>query len=358
MFPLILFISACIIAIMLFMVRSKTKMKKVVPESIASLQKISIGGQDQWLLIRGRSVNNPVLLFLHGGPGETEWPFVRHYNSKLEEYFIIVYWEQRGAGKTYTSKTKNMNVAQFVKDTHDVIQFLRKQFNQDKVFIIGHSWGSLIGTLSVQKYPELFYAYIGIGQYVSGKENEAISYRFVMEAAAKKNNQKAIQELKKINCPEPYGTIDSKGNWFKSLMVQRKWLFKFGGCVCENTNKPFWIKIFLQAPEYSKLDLIKRELGYIFSIKKLWPEIMEYDLIKQVPRLEVPVFIIAGRHDYNTPFELAEKYYHSLSAPQKELIWFDNSAHSPIYEEAEEFNQVLIEKVRPIANQMTVEKGI
>jgi pimeloyl-ACP methyl ester carboxylesterase len=318
----------------------------VIPGSIASLEKISIGGLEQWVLIRGRSTHNPILLFLHGGPGAAEWPFVRHYNARLEDHFVIVYWEQRGAGKSYRVKTPNLNVAQFISDTYDLIQYLKKRFNQDKVFLIGHSWGSLVGILIAQKYPELFHAYIGMGQFVSGKENETISYQYLMEAAIKKNDPRAIHQLQKINDPVPYGIIDEKGLWFKNLMTQRDWLFKLGGCVCERTNKLYWIRFYFQAPEYSKLDLIKWVLGYDSSIKQLWPEIMEYDLRKQVPRLEIPVYFLVGRHDYNTPFKLAEEYFHSLTAPEKELIWFDHSAHSPIYEEAEKFNDILIQKVR------------
>jgi pimeloyl-ACP methyl ester carboxylesterase len=324
---------------------------KVISGSITCLEKIKIGGLDQWLLIRGKSTNNPILLFLHGGPGSAEWPLARDYNLELENHFIIVYWEQRGAGKSYSSKTPNMNVKQFISDTYDIVQYLRKRFNQEKIFLIGHSWGSLIGILTVQKYPEFFHAYIGIGQFVSGKEQEKISYKYVMDMAIKNNNKKAIKELNQINSPEqPYGTIDQKGKWYQQLMTQRKWLLNFGGCFYGEKNHNKWTIQFFRTPEYSVMDLIKWVQGNTFSIKTLWPEIMQHDLFKQVPKLEIPVYFLVGKHDYNTPFELVEKYFNQLAAPKKELIWFDNSAHSPMYEEAYKFNDVLIKKIRQEIN--------
>lgn len=322
----------------------------VVPGSIASLEKKEVGGVAQWLLIRGKSINNPILLFLHGGPGSAEWPLARYYNVILEEHFIIVYWEQRGAGKTYYGKTSNMNIAQFVSDTHDIIEYVKKKLNKDKIFVIGHSWGSLVGILAVQKYPELFYAYVGIGQFVTGKENEKLSYRFVMNMTVKTNNIKAIRQLNKINFPETYGTIDHEGKWLKKLRIQRKWLLKFGGCIYGEKNNSKWTAQFFHTPEYSIWDLIKWVRGNTFSLKTLWPEIMRYDLFKQILKLEVPVYFFIGRHDYNTPFELAEKFFHQLEAPKKELIWFENSAHSPMYEEANKFNDILIKKVRQEIN--------
>jgi pimeloyl-ACP methyl ester carboxylesterase len=148
---------------------------KAVPGSIALLEKKKIGGVDQWLLIRGKSIDNPILLFLHGGPGSAEWPLVRRYNSDLENHFIIAYWEQRGAGKSFRKGIPGLNVAQFISDTREIIEYLKMKFAKNKVFMIGHSWGSLIGILTAQKLPELFSAYIGIGQFVNEKANEEIS---------------------------------------------------------------------------------------------------------------------------------------------------------------------------------------
>ncbi len=317
--------------------------RKAVPGSIALLEKKKIGDVDQWLLMRGKSIDNPILLFLHGGPGSAEWPLVRRHNSELENHFIIAYWEQRGAGKTFRKGTPGLNVAQFISDTREIIEYLQMKFTKNKVFVFGHSWGSLIGILTAQKYPELFCAYIGTGQYVNGTENEEISYQYVMDTAIKTNNKKAVKQLKGINYPEPYGTIDPAGKWFRKLILQREWLFKLGGCIYQKTSYFRWVWPYFHAPEYTVKDLTNWYRGYYSSIKAMWPEIIKYDLSKQVPKLEVPVYFLIGKLDFTTPSELVERYFSQLEAPKKELIWFDGSAHNPIYEEPKKFNDVLIE---------------
>jgi pimeloyl-ACP methyl ester carboxylesterase len=322
---------------------------KVIPGSVASLEKVDIDGVEQWLLIRGKSINNPVLLFIHGGPGSAEGPLVCHYNQKLEDYFIVVNWDQRGAGKSFSKKIpiETMTISQFISDTYQIVELLRNKFNQDKILVIGHSWGSILGILAVQKYPRLFHAYIGVGQFVNGKENERLSFEYAFNTAQKTNNQKAVRILNEINSPIPYWTMATDGDWFNRLQKQRKWLLKLGGCVYGERDYHKLIKVFLDAPEYTMSDSVKWIKGNYFSIKAMWPEIIRLDLAKQVPKLEVPVYFLIGRHDYNTPFELAEEYINQQEAPQKEFYWFDNSAHSPLYEEADKFNDILIEKVRP-----------
>ncbi|MCL6613303.1 MAG: alpha/beta hydrolase [Firmicutes bacterium] len=322
---------------------------EIIPGSIASLEKVNIGGVEQWLLIRGKSINNPVLLFIHGGPGSAEGPLVCHYNKKLEDYFIVVNWDQRGAGKSYSRKipVETMTIAQFISDAYQVVDLLRKRFNQDKIFVIGHSWGSVLGILTVQKYPRLFYAYIGVGQMVNGKENERLSFEYALATALATNNQTAVRALNEINSPIPYWNLEQDGDWFNKLRKQREWLLKLGGCIYGEKSYHKWIKVFLDAPEYTTSDCVKWVRGNLFSVKAMWLEIMQIDLTKQVPKLEVPVYFLIGRHDYNTPFELALAYFNQLEAPKKEFIWFDNSAHSPMYEEADRFNDILIEKIRP-----------
>lgn len=320
---------------------------EVIPGSIASLEKVTIGGIEQWLLSRGKSINNPVLLFLHGGPGSAEGPLVSYYNRILEDYFIVVNWDQRGAGKSFSKDIpiETMNISQFISDTHQVVEFLRKRFNQDRILLVGHSWGSLLGVLTIQKYPELFYAYVGVGQMVNGIENERLSFEYTLDMAIKTENSKAIRILNEINSPVPYWNMGV--DWFNKLMIQRKWLLKFGGCIYGERSYRKWIKIFLETPTYTMGDSLKWIKGNVFSIKAMWPEIMSIDLSSQVPELEIPIYFLIGRHDYNTPFKLTEEYFSQLEAPYKELIWFDRSAHSPMYEEADKFNKVLIEKILP-----------
>ena len=320
----------------------KDESGEVKPNSVTSLEKVLIGGIDQSVLIRGHDKGNPILLFLHGGPGSIEAPFAYKFQRDLEEHFIIVNWDQRGAGKSYSKKIpkESMTIEQFILDAHELIQLLLNRFNQKKLFLVGHSWGSILGTLVVSRYPELIQAYVGIGQVVNILENEKVSYQYTIDQAKERGNKKALKQLKKL---EPYP--EKNTNDIKALRKQRKWLTKFGGVMHNGTSWWPYIKIALASPEYSLKDMIKVIGGLKFSIETMWAQMFEIDFPKQIPELKVPVYVCMGRFDYNTPFELAEKYFNQLQAPKKKFIWFENSAHMLNTEEVEKFHEFLIKEV-------------
>lgn len=312
------------------------------PKSVASLEKVTIGGVPQWLLIRGYDRTNPVLLYVHGGPGATEMPFRDKFSPELEKHFVVVHWDQRGAGKSYSRHVprETMKLSQFISDAHEVVELLRKRFGVKKIYLVGHSFGSLLGILTAQKYPELFYAYAGIGQVVNTQQNEAISYLFVLDEARKRNDKRAVKKLLKMGIP-PYEGSQS------AFLTQRLLLKKYGGIYYTN-NTGFGRQILqvMASKEYTASDTVKYLKGQYSSIKALWPEVWNYNLFEKVPRIEVPVYFLEGRHDYNTPWILVENYYKALDAPKgKSLIWFDNSAHMLNFEEPEKFAEVMINRV-------------
>jgi len=335
--------------------------------SMVSMKKIKIGGIDQWIYIRTKDVNNPIVLFLHGGPGNPSVYVLREFQEPLEKHFNIVQWEQRGSGKSYSKKIpkESLNVNQFILDLHELINYLLKRFNKKKVFLIGHSWGSLLGVLTVKKYPELFYAYIGIGQLVNPVESEKKSYELVLNKAIEYNDKKAIEDLKQIGKPfdgmkPPYKTQYKGG--YKARLRFYGWLAKFGGVYYDVnyfTNKKRYLyeefegKILFYLPffikEYSIIDKYKRVKGGMLSMQAMTEEILKIDLKKDVPSLNVPVFFMLGRHDMNVPSVLAEDYFNNLKAPQKELIYFEKSSHLPNAEEAKKFNRLFVEKILPLA---------
>lgn len=327
----------------------KDSFGNIIPGSIAKLEQIELGGVKQWILIRGRNINNPILLFLHGGPGSSVMPLIRHYNRELENHFIVVNWEQRGAGKSYSRKLseEDLTLEQYIADAYELINMLRKRMNKDKIFLVGHSWGSILGVYLVQRYPELFHAFIGVGQGVNGMENEKISYQYTLTMARETNNKKALRDLEKMGNPPVYIDTYFAGDWFDHLRKQRKWLLRMGGCLYNKRSYRGFIKYFLISPEYTIIDLINWIKGNIFSVKAMWGEIMEVNLPEQVPSLKVPVYFLMGKHDYNTPVELVISYYEKLDAPVKEIVWFEYSAHSPIFEEPEKFNEIMINKILP-----------
>lgn len=318
---------------------------------VQSLEQVSLGGIDQWISIRGLDADNPVLLFVHGGPGASEMVPVRHYNRVLEDHFVVVNWDQRGAGKSFSADIppETMTLDRITADALELTVILRERFNVEKIYLAGHSWGSIVGVHAAVNNPKYYYAYIGIGQAVNFVEAEKISYRFTVDRARETGNEEALRELQTIG-PPPYSGDD----FLERTGVQRKWLFRFGGEVYGETNNTRYLLdllwLYLQAPEYSIIDTVNLVRGNQLSARMMWDDLMALDLPRQAPAIEVPVYFLTGRHDYVTVYEKVEEYYAVLEAPSKELIWFEESAHSPNFEQPEEFARVMariLEETRP-----------
>lgn len=305
---------------------------RILKNSIASLEPVRIGGIKQWVLIRGADKNNPLLLFLHGGPGSAQIGFIRKYEQELEKHFIVVNWDQRGAGKSGRKiDPSTMNLAQFVEDTHELITYLLSRFGQEQLFLTGHSWGSILGVLTAQQYPESIHAYIGISQLVNIELNEQISYAFALERAKEANHQNAIAALSKIGAP-PYQN-------FKAMMKQRKWLLKF---LPMELSSSYLLRAIPSSKEYTLKDWFFFAKNVLSSNRALWNEFMAVDLFEKVPALDVPVYLCEGYHDYQAPFELAEQYIEQLRTPLKEIFWFEHSGHSPHISESKRFSEVCL----------------
>ncbi len=311
----------------------------VKKNSIVSLEKVKIGGIEQAILIRGENINNPVLFMIHGGPGQSEMYLSHVLNRPLEKHFTIVNWDQRGAAKSYSKRIKpeSMNLAQFISDAEEVIHYVKKKLNKehDKFYLHGHSFGTLLGMLMIKQYPHYFHAYIGLAQAVGLQDNLMVSYDYVMKKAIETGNQKAIRELKSIGKP-PFN------NFLKGLWKYSVWLEKFGGKMHSRNGREVFKWIF-SAPEYSLVDKINFFRGALFSVKHLHQELLQTDLRRLVPKVEIPVYFFLGKHDYSCPFELAEDYMNHLDAPYKKIVWFENSGHMPHYEEPERYYEQLVQ---------------
>lgn len=319
-------------------------------DSVAELTMVEINGSKQALLIRGESRRNPILLFLHGGPGSAQIAFARKYMQELERDYVVVNWDQRGAGLSYSSQVpkESMTIDQFIEDTRAVTELLLERFGQERLFLVGHSWGTVLGTLTAARYPHLFHAYVGMGQVASMGDNEAVSYRFVLEAARQSGNTKAIRELERIG-PPPYR------NLMRDTGVQRKWLRRFGGFMRQGGIGKLILESLL-SPECTLPDLVRLGRGMTFTLENMFEAMLAVNLPVQVPRLEVPVTYILGRYDRNTPFELAVDYFNRLSAPSKELFWLENSAHGLWMEEPREFARVMRRVLQDHRNRAPVSR--
>jgi pimeloyl-ACP methyl ester carboxylesterase len=308
---------------------------------INSLEKVLLGGADQWILVRGWDRTKPLLLFIHGGPGFPEMPFA-HVNADLERDFVVVYWDQRGAGKSYPAPDDSLDVEQFVSDTRELTELLLKRFDAQKLFLVGHSWGSLVGALTVSRDPDKFFAYVGISQFADAP-SERMMYRWALDQADETSKARALRELKQIGLP-PYKSM-------RDFRTMKGWVSQFSQRDYRPISKFHFVRIAFASPFYSWRDLTNLAWGARSSFEELWREVFyKVNLLRDAPRLDVPVYFFEGRRDrvVTASAAMANRYFHALDAPRgKHLIWFENSGHWLQLEEPEKFRQALVQQVLP-----------
>ncbi len=314
---------------------------KKVPGSIAAIETVNINGLDQRMIIRGRDTTKPVMLYLHGGPGSPEFPFVRQFQSGIEDLFVVCYWDQRGAGLSYSKNIppETMTLQQFVEDAGEVSRYLIKKFQREKIYLLGHSWGTMLGSYTIKKYPELFNAFIAVGQVGKQERSEVISYNFVLAKARELEDRRAIRVLEKMG-PPPYLSPDESRD---NMLIERKYVTRYGGAVKNGNFYAKAVEALFNCREYSLKDKINYLKGMKLTLKYLWDVVMKADLFRDIPSQQIPVYIMQGTSDYQTSFVIAKEYFDSLNAPVKEFFPFEKSAHSPIYEEPEKFEVILKE---------------
>lgn len=323
---------------------------KRLTNSIAEFNRLKIGGCSQSLLIRGKNINNPVLLFLHAGPGLSETGMFRNQQAILEDYYTMVYYDQRGAAKSYSLflDSKTITTEQLIADIHELTQYLKKRFAKNKIILMGHSFGAGFGALVASKYPDDYCAYIGIGQPVNPVETDRLSYSWTFEQAKKENNQKALKELENV---DGYWTHKDQAGYFKGMMVNKRYVGYYGGqIVGERSFVPIVLKGLL-SKEYNLFDYVPYLMGMNFSGKASWEILITADLIKQAPVFECPFILITGRHDYNVTPSLTETYFNFVKAPYKKQYWFENSAHFPHFEEKEKFQEIMIKEIYQLVSE-------
>ncbi|WP_211231327.1 alpha/beta fold hydrolase [Halonatronum saccharophilum] len=289
----------------------------------------------QWILIRGNDKSKPILLWLHGGPGGTQMPLAHHLDKKLEEEFVVVHWDQRGAGKSNHSAfdEDTMSLEQFKDDTYQLVNYLKEKFNRDKIYLLGHSWGTQLGIELVTQYPDDFWAYISVSQVVNSHRAIDIAYDWLKNEFKQTENQIGLNKLKEIK-KDPYSHAQ-----FRQLI---QLVDEQGG----SFDQGMWelAKIALRASEYNILDYFRLLAGMNRGGGPMHKDgqIPENDYLAKITSVEVPIYFLIGKKDYNTPFKLVEEYYELIEAPKKELIIFEDSAHTPFLKETSKFNQEVI----------------
>ncbi len=308
---------------------------KPILGSMAEKIFVKIGGVKQGMFIKSRNVNNPILLYVHGGPAFPNYFLIDKFKPELEDYFTVCYWEQRGGGLSYTPEVtlESMNFNQMTSDAIELTNYLRKRFGKEKVYIMAHSGGTPIALLAVQKEPILYFAYIGMGQITNQAESEKIAYKFMLEKYTADGNQKRMNELKKYHVLEADSNIIS---FYKSALRDQS-MHELGIGTMHKMKSVFW-DIFI--PVWACKAYTLREKISIWQSKftflpktKLINEMLETDFAAKVPALAIPVYFISGKYDLTVNIDLAKAYLAKLHAPIKGFYTFKNSAHSPLFEE-------------------------
>ena len=306
--------------------------------SIAELVELELNGRKQWISLRGWNKNAPVLLFLAGGPGGTQMAAVRHELAELEKHFVVVNWDQPGSGKSYyAEKIENITVQTYIEDGYALTEYLKERFSQNKIYLVGESWGSALGIFLVDKHPESYHALIGTGQMVDFAETERIDYAKAMEIAKNKGDTALIERLTANGEPPYYG----KDVTWKSA-VYLNYLSEYMAENPEIHNPGYNTIRDICSSEYGLLDKINFFRGIVNTYNHVYQQLYSIDLRTDYTTLDVPVYFFLGRHDVNAPTVLVEEYVQVLDAPDKGIVWFEHSGHSPWINEREKFIRELV----------------
>lgn len=293
-----------------------------VPAGIAELRAVEIGGLEQWVLVRGHDRSNPVLLWLHGGPGSAQIPIHRAFNQELEREFVVVHGDQRGAGKTnhVGFREETMTLERFLADVRELTHDLKVRFVQERVFPLAHSWGALLGVYAVQLYPEDYHAFVSVSQPVHARRAEELSYTWLQAGVAARVTRAQKERFTALVSPPFLDHVRYVA--FSQLRDE------FGEGMNVGIARLAWIA--LGAEEYAIADYGRWLSGAHRGSGPTWEETRNYDLFREVPPLDVPVWFLVGSEDCNTPARLVPEYHEVLTAPRgKHLIVLDGTAHGP-----------------------------
>lgn len=296
---------------------------------------LEVGGIKQGMIIKGNDMQNPILLFLSGGPGIPEYFLNYQYPTFLEDEFIVCFWDWRGTGLSYSKSIppESMTHEQFVSDTVEVTKYLCERFKTDKIYLAAHSFGTSIGIQVINEYPELYHGYLAIGQMADQPHSEQIAYEYMLSQCKKENNLPLLRQLEKN--PVSTESYFCSGTRDKAMHIL--------GIGTTRRMKSVITGIFfpsLRMTDYTLKERINIWRGKAF-VNQTMQDIYTFNAFEIVKSVDVPVYFLAGKYDYTCCYELQKEYFDFLEAPEKYFYTFENSAHSPLFEEPEKTEKII-----------------
>jgi len=328
---------------------------EILAGSISEKIFIPIGGVKQGMFIRSKNIDNPVLLFIHGGPGFPNYFLFEKFNPELENYFTVCYWEQRGGGLSYNTELtiESITLKQFASDAIKVTNYLRERFSKDKIYILAWSGGTTIALPAVAKSPELFHAYIAMGQLTNQSESERIAYRFMLEHLTELNDKQSLKNLKKYRDLETESDLiafynsGTRDNLMHKLGIGTMRSMK---SVFKDIFLPVWTcRAYTLKEKYN----IWKSKMFFLPETNLKNETLTTNFTEVYPKIDVPIYFICGKYDLTVNVDLSRDYYNRLNAPIKGFYTFENSAHGPLFEEPERFREILEKDVLQASINLT-----
>jgi pimeloyl-ACP methyl ester carboxylesterase len=303
---------------------------KPIPGSISEKIYVDINGMKQGMIIKSKDTTHPVLLYLHGGL--PDYFLTKKYPTGLEDNFTVVWWERRGSGLSYNANIpiEAITLEQLLSDTKEVTNYLRKRFTQEKIYLMGRSGGTFIGIQAAARTPELYHAYIGVAQMTDQLKSERLAYEYMLEQFKKKGNKKMVQKLESAPVTIANGTPDAY------LALRDKAMHSLGIGTTHEMNSIITGMFLpsLTCREYTLLEKVNLWRAKARSgVSILWDTILVTDISKQVPEINIPIYFFHGIYDYTVSYPLAKNYFEQIKSPLKGFYTFNNSAHSPIFEE-------------------------
>ena len=331
---------------------SRLSAKAAAAASIKRSEHLTLDGTNMYLLTRSADRSAPVLLWLHGGPGGAERPLFRYFNSELENHFVVVYWDQRGAGRSFDPKADphRLTIAQHVVDLDAVVDHLRHSLGQDRIILMGHSWGAALGLLYAQAHPDKVSAVIGVNPVVSTREAQQAEYDFALAEASRRKDNGALAHLRKIG-PPPYKKVGQ-------LLAMERLVEGYGGVFHKEPRRTWIMARAIFSGLVMPWEIPRLIHANNVSLEAMNEELLGLDLARSIPSVDVPVLFFLGRYDRHADGKLAATYFATLCAPVKRLVWFEKSAHNVPFEEPRLFNVTVVRELQSIGVGLAAAEGV